>query len=225
MDRRTPDAYGRFKQEYEEVYNNSTTSSGGSSSRPNFVVTHRSEVARRVPPRPHSVDVLHQQQQQQTPQRGADYWASEENYAQQVRQSSAVQKRVVRDPAEISRDIKESALWSYVRPQAPSVNSPAAPTAGHRPIHRMLSNSQENLIEDAVEVQQFHRSASARLPRPSKSGQTTPRADGQLNTSAVDQPEMDSRRVEQVLFFKPKFGTDKQKQKKMNFFISSTKLR
>lgn len=174
--------------------------------------------------RPHSVDFLSLAQQQQ--QRGADYWASEENYAQQVRQSSAV-RLSARDPAEISRDVKESALWSYVRQpaqqhqqqQRPAVSTPEAGQRNghhppeqqqqHRPVHRMLSTSQENLIDDssrdvaADAQQQFHRSASARLPKVAKpssqgAGQDQHLNNSSSNTSGGDPSEMDSRRMEQV---------------------------
>lgn len=215
-ERRTPDAYGRFKTEYEDVYNNSTTSSGSSQmlqpapSPAGFVVAHRSEVARRVPPRPHSVDFLQhpviipqqqQQQLQQQQQPPSDYWSSEQKYAQQVRQSvmrnypgptesgkesgEQQQRRIVRDPAEISRDVKESALWSYVQAHRP-------------PTMKALSTSQENLIEESSagsQAQLFHRSASARLPRMAKQQPDL------LNSSLADQPvspEMDNKRLEQV---------------------------
>lgn len=172
-ERRTPDAYGRFKTEYEDVYNNGS----GTPPAKAFVVTHRSEVARRVPPRPHSVDILHQQQQQRT---NNDYWASEENYAQQVRkgQSSVLRNNFQqpRDPAEISRDVKESALWSYVQQTSTPVRQPPPPV-----LKKVLSNSQENLLENGRaeeedhglhgedheedQMTNFKRSASARILR------------------------------------------------------------
>ena len=227
-ERRTPDAYGRFKTEYEDVYNNSTASSGSPQLQPQagspaFVVAHRSEVARRVPPRPHSVDFLqhpvvaanNNNNSQQPP---SDYWSSEQKYAQQVRQSvmrshytreqatdnvqltpkDTDQRRVVRDPAEISRDVKESALWSYVQAGGPP------PSSSHRPVVKTLSTSQENLIDESIRAeigqqqqQLFHRSASARLPRIAKLQPDL------LNSSLADPPsEMDNKRIEQVINMK-----------------------
>lgn len=233
-ERRTPDAYGRFKTEYEDVYNNSSTASstnspqmlpaGTSSATPSsFVIAHRSEVARRVPPRPHSVDFLQYPSVASTPplqQQPSDYWSSEQKYAQQVRQSvmrnyprdhqptdnvhstpkepeQQPQRRVVRDPAEISRDVKESALWSYVQAGGQG--------AHHRPaIRTNLCASQENLMaeeslavydpgEGQVQQQLFHRSASARLPKMAKQQPDL------LNSSLADHPiELDNKRTEQV---------------------------
>ena len=252
-ERRTPDAYGRFKTEYEDVYNNSTSTASSTnspqmlpanaqilpspataSSSKAFVVAHRSEVARRVPPRPHSVDFLQYPTISNTPpqqQQPSDYWSSEQKYAQQVRQSvmrnyprdqqqadnvqltpkeseqPQQQRRVVRDPAEISRDVKESALWSYV--QAAGQSHPSG--AHHRsPGKTILSASQENLMaeeslalyrpgQEGQQQQQqnqpqlFHRSASARLPKMAKQQPDL------LNSSLADHPlEMDNKRIEQV---------------------------
>ena len=263
-ERRTPDAYGRFKTEYEDVYNNSSTASStnspqmlpaGSSpatasSSKAFVVAHRSEVARRVPPRPHSVDFLQYPTMPGTPplqqqQQPSDYWSSEQKYAQQVRQSvmrnyprdqqpsdnvqlapreseqpptpqqqQQQQRRVVRDPAEISRDVKESALWSYVQ----AAGQPHLSGAHHRPPGKtILSASQENLMaEESLALyrtgqegqqqpqqqqpQLFHRSASARLPKMAKQQPDL------LNSSLADHPlEMDNKRIEQVISIHPVF--------------------
>jgi hypothetical protein len=262
-ERRTPDAYGRFKTEYEDVYNNSSTASStnspqmlpagsspaAASSSKAFVVAHRSEVARRVPPRPHSVDFLQYPTIPSTPplqQQPSDYLSSEQKYAQQVRQSvmrnypreqqpadnvqlapkeseqpstpqqqqqlqqQQHQRRVVRDPAEISRDVKESALWSYVQ----AAGQPHLSGAHHRPPGKtILSASQENLMaEESLALyrtgheghqqqqpqqqqpQLFHRSASARLPKMAKQQPDL------LNSSLADHPlEMDNKRIEQVL--------------------------
>lgn len=225
-ERRTPDAYGRFKTEYEDVYNQNTASGSSASpqmvalaSTPASVVAHRSEVARRVPPRPHSVDFLQHPSSQSSAhhQPPSDYWSSEQRYAQQVRQSvmrnythpsaaaaaespgqstpkesSEQQRRVVRDPAEISRDVKESALWSYVQ---------AGNNSTRRPAMKTLSSSQENLVDESArpspgelsQQQLFHRSASARLPRIPKQQPDL------LNSSLADPPvELDNKRTEQV---------------------------
>ena len=131
-----------------------------------------------------------------------------------MRQSSAVQRlSAARDPAEISKDVKESALWSYVRqPPPPPATTAAGQSNGHhqqppqhRPVHRMLSTSQENLIDESTRdvaaeaQQQFHRSASARLPRLAKSKPPQSPSPGLLNTSLADQSgDMDNRRFEQV---------------------------
>ena len=215
-ERRTPDAYGRFKADYEDVYNNGGSSSQSQSSqsscnrnnRNNNTDLHlhlssnssqryananaadypnRSELARRVPARPHSADFLATCSSEESSlgfsapsaakkktgrQSTADYW-SEENYAQQVRQSSvlrtyphrervspldspstpvgtAAQIAVAREE-DISRDVKESALWSYVKQSTPVGFAPATLHLNDRrrpPVKRILmSNSQENLVD------------------------------------------------------------------------------
>ena len=211
--RRTPDAYGRFRCDYDDVYGARDYATARNST------CARSEVARRVPARPHSVDVL---------EMSRDYWSSEERYAQQVRHSSAL--RVARED-EISRDVKESALWSYVQHGR---NGEAFQEAGGRhrqvngldrsgevlnesigryrgpisaPVGRSLqvSGSQETLLdgqqteeEEEAEPQLFNRSLSARLPRP-----PVAKSPDVLNMSAASDVHhldiTDNTRFEQVI--------------------------
>lgn len=272
-ERRTPDAYGRFKSDYEDVYNNSSHSSGSSrvpkvqavsfnsqrqmrnyAAALNSNYPHRSEVARRVPSRPHSADFLElnrshdpqhssrhdatqlqvgQSETQRRLQSSTDYW-SEESYAQQVRQSSVLRNyprscdsshssasaewktvitgdrtvaeetaakngmaaatpRVVREE-EISRDVKESALWSYVAKQSCGGSS-SGRASETNPIMQPMktSNSQENLLDSNHQsTMLFNRSASARLPRL--------RQPDVLNTSLPnsEQKDIEIKRIEQV---------------------------
>ena len=229
-ERRTPDAYGRFKPDYEDVYNNSSHSSGSSKTRQsnnqremrdyaaafNSNYRENSKMARRVPARPHSADFLEMSAsredqlnrnrigEQQEPTSG-DYW-SEENYAQQVRQSAVLRNfprsrdsshsngdasvltgpRVVHEE-EISRDVKESALWSYVKQS----------NGQHQTGRLKLSNSQENLIDTSADpegtAKMFSRSASARLPRLKQPDV--------LNTSLPDSKlkDLELKKMEQVI--------------------------
>ena len=153
VERRTPDAYGRFHD------------------------SHRDYATKRTPAsrRPHSVDVL--EMSSKTATSASDYWSSEEKYAQQVRQSAAAvaTPRVSREE-DISRDVKESALWSYVQPRGRNgqVNghfaSPKEAEEGeeHRSLRqaaltpprgrngqvRQWSVSQENLLEPRGRIRQ-----------------------------------------------------------------------
>ena len=77
--------------------------------------------------RPHSVDVL--EMTRNSTISASDYWSSEEKYAQQVRQSAAATPRVAREE-DISRDVKESALWSYIQPRGGRNNQVGVPPRG-----------------------------------------------------------------------------------------------
>lgn len=94
--------------------------------------------------RPHSVDVL-QMTKTATLTSAADYWSSEEKYAQQVRQSAAAvtTPRVAREE-DISRDVKESALWSYVQPRGRS--SLEVPRGRNGEVKENLCGTQEELL-------------------------------------------------------------------------------